>query len=74
MRAIEILRELLANALESQGIAWPAKTTIEPPRERWATIWHDARLIVKSTTPPEELAPAEATASNGPLAGREAAR
>jgi arginyl-tRNA synthetase len=34
MRAIEILRELLANALESQGIAWPAKTTIEPPRDK----------------------------------------
>ncbi len=27
----------------------------EAARERWSTIWHDARLIVQATTPPEEL-------------------
>lgn len=30
-------------------------TTFEPARDRWKTIWHDARLIVKMTTTPEEL-------------------
>ncbi len=30
-------------------------TRHEPVRERWATIWNDARLIVRATTPPEEL-------------------
>ncbi len=34
MRATAILRELLASALENQGIAWPVKTTIEPPRDK----------------------------------------
>ncbi|QAZ67760.1 arginine--tRNA ligase [Solidesulfovibrio carbinolicus] len=34
MRATAILRDLLASALESQGIAWPVKTTIEPPRDK----------------------------------------
>ncbi len=27
----------------------------EPPRERWKTIWDDARAIILATTPPEEL-------------------
>ena len=29
----------------------------EPPRERWTTVWDDARLIVSRSTPPHELAP-----------------
>ncbi len=36
-------------------------TRFDPPRERWATIWNDARLIVKMTTPPEELGEAGQT-------------
>ena len=34
MRATDILRELLQSALAAQDIAWPAKTTIEPPRDK----------------------------------------
>lgn len=30
-------------------------TRIEPSSDRWATIWNDARLIVKMTTPDSEL-------------------
>jgi hypothetical protein len=30
-------------------------TKIEIPRERWRTIWHDARMIVQRTTPRAEL-------------------
>ncbi len=30
-------------------------TKMEPPRERWQTIWHDARLIVRLTTSADEL-------------------
>lgn len=30
-------------------------TRIEPSPDRWATIWNDARLIVRMTTPPAEL-------------------
>ncbi len=44
---------------------------LEPPRERWTTIWNDARLIVQMSTPPEELgekAPAPQTAENGDVA------
>lgn len=34
----------------------------ESPRERWATIWNDAKLIVQRTTPPTELQDGEAPA------------
>ena len=34
MRATEILRGLLESALATHGIPWPAKTTIEPPRDK----------------------------------------
>ncbi len=44
-------------------------TTLEPARERWATIWHDARLIVQQTTSVEELGEGAA-----PVAAREGGR
>jgi arginyl-tRNA synthetase len=34
MRATEHLRRLLADALTEMGLAWPEKTTIEPPRDK----------------------------------------
>ena len=34
MRAMEHLRGLLEAALDKRGIAWPAKTTIEPPKDK----------------------------------------
>lgn len=33
MRAIETLRTALAAIIEEEGLAWPAKTVIEPPRD-----------------------------------------
>ena len=45
-------------------------TTFDPSRERWRTVWHDARLIVKMTTPESELAVHGAGAA---CAGREVA-
>lgn len=36
-------------------------TTSEPPRERWKTVWFDACLIVKMTTPADELGENTAT-------------
>ena len=34
MRATTHLRELLEKALAARNIAWPEKTTIEPPRDK----------------------------------------
>jgi arginyl-tRNA synthetase len=34
MRAYETFRALLSEYVEAEGLEWPAKTTIEPPREK----------------------------------------
>jgi arginyl-tRNA synthetase len=59
MRAIEILRGLLETALASQGIPWPAKTTIEPPRDKahGDLATNVAMMAAKAAKkPPRELA------------------
>ncbi len=38
-------------------------TKYEPPRDQWITIWNDARLIVKVTTPSAELTGESGTGS-----------
>ena len=65
MTTFECLQALHSLHLGSEVLCWIRDfldecdlvkfTTIEPSRERWQTIWHDARLIVKMTTPQEEL-------------------
>jgi arginyl-tRNA synthetase len=59
MRAIEILRGLLETALATQGIPWPAKTTIEPPRDKahGDLATNVAMMAAKAAKkPPRELA------------------
>lgn len=68
MTTLECLQTLHALHLSEEVLRWVREfldecdmvkfTTIEPSRERWGTIWHDARLIVKMTTPDDELSPA----------------
>ena len=61
MRATDILRELLQSALAAQDIAWPAKTTIEPPRDKTHgdLATNVAMMAAKAAKkPPRELAEA----------------
>jgi hypothetical protein len=81
MTTLECLRALQGQRLPQEVLRWAQEfleecdrvkfTKIEPERERWATIWNDARLIVKMTTPPEELGVGEAARPDAAL--REAA-
>ena len=66
MTTLECLHALHALHLDEEVLRWIKEfleecdlikfTTHEASRERWRTIWHDARLIVKMTTPESELA------------------
>lgn len=59
MRAIETLRTALAAIIEEEGLAWPAKTVIEPPRDpRHGDLSvNSAMLLAKEAkTNPRELA------------------
>ena len=59
MRATDILRGLLESALAEQGIAWPVKTTIEPPRDKTHgdLATNVAMMAAKAAQkPPRELA------------------
>ena len=59
MRATEQLRRLLATALEGQGLAWPEKTTIEPPRDKQhGDLATNIALVAAKTAkqPPRALA------------------
>ncbi|MGE4312294.1 arginine--tRNA ligase [Desulfovibrio sp.] len=58
MRAIETLRTALAAIIEEEGLAWPAKTVIEPPRDpRHGDLSvNSAMLLAKEAkTNPREL-------------------
>lgn len=76
MTTLECLRAVQRRKLDPELMRWLKEfldqcdmvkfTRIEPPRERWAAIWDDARLIVKMTTPAEELgAPGSAAPAVG---------
>lgn len=59
MRAIETLRTALAAIIEEEGLAWPVKTVIEPPRDpRHGDLSvNSAMLLAKEAkTNPRELA------------------
>ncbi|MHC1789237.1 arginine--tRNA ligase [Solidesulfovibrio sp.] len=59
MRATDILRGLLESALAAQDIAWPVKTTIEPPRDKshGDLATNVAMMAAKAARkPPRELA------------------
>ncbi len=59
MRAIETLRTALAAIIEEEGLVWPAKTVIEPPRDpRHGDLSvNSAMLLAKEAkTNPRELA------------------
>jgi len=59
MRATDILRRLLESALAEQDIAWPVKTTIEPPRDKTHgdLATNVAMMAAKAAKkPPRELA------------------
>jgi hypothetical protein len=61
----ECLRMLQAKAIDGEALGWLRQfldacdlvkfSRYEAPRERWATIWNDAKSIVQRTTPPEEF-------------------
>jgi hypothetical protein len=67
----ECLLMLQAKAGDAEALGWLRLflnecdlikfSRFEAPRERWATIWNDAKSIVRRTTPPEEFADAGAT-------------
>ena len=59
MRATEHLRQLLSAALTDMGIAWPEKTTIEPPRDKkFGDLATNVAMVAAKTAgiPPRELA------------------
>lgn len=59
MRATDILRGLLESALATMDIAWPVKTTIEPPRDKTHgdLATNVAMMAAKAAQkPPRELA------------------
>lgn len=66
MTTLECLRALCARRVDPEHLRWIKDFLDEcdrvkftpslPSRERWSTIWHDARLIVKVTTPADEMA------------------
>jgi len=59
MRATEHLRQLLSATLADMGIAWPEKTTIEPPRDKkFGDLATNVAMVAAKTTgtPPRELA------------------
>ncbi|MFP5259397.1 MAG: arginine--tRNA ligase [Acidobacteriota bacterium] len=61
MRATDIFRGLLQSALAEQGIDWPVKTTIEPPRDKahGDLASNVAMMVAKAAKkPPRELAEA----------------
>jgi len=59
MRATEHVRQLLSATLADMGIAWPEKTTIEPPRDKkFGDLATNVAMVAAKTTgtPPRELA------------------
>jgi len=59
MRATDHLRQLLENALSGLGLAWPAKTTIEPPRDAaHGDLATNVAMVAakQARKPPRELA------------------
>ncbi len=59
MRAVTHLRGLLETALAGLGIAWPAKTTIEPPRDKaHGDLATNVALVAakEAKMPPRQLA------------------
>ncbi|WP_291440408.1 arginine--tRNA ligase [Desulfovibrio sp.] len=59
MRAIETLRTALAAIIEEEGLAWPAKTVIEPPRDpRHGDLSVNSAMLLarEAKTNPRELA------------------
>ena len=59
MRATEHLRGLLETALADMGLVWPAKTTIEPPRDRaHGDLATNVAMVAarQAKKPPRELA------------------
>lgn len=59
MRATEQLHRLVASALADMGLAWPDKTTIEPPRDKsFGDLATNAALVAAKTAKiaPRELA------------------
>jgi hypothetical protein len=65
LTTIELLNALAIHSPGNDVMRWVREfleecdsvkfTTLEPPRDRWVTIWNDARLIVKMTTSAAEL-------------------
>ncbi|WP_165072231.1 arginine--tRNA ligase [Desulfovibrio sp. ZJ200] len=59
MRATEVLRTALAAVIEEEGLTWPAKTVIEPPRDaRHGDLSVNAAMLLarQARTSPRELA------------------
>ncbi len=59
MRATMLLSSLLQNYVASQGLAWPAKTVIEPPRDKqFGDLATNIALLLTRETgkPPREIA------------------
>ena len=59
MRAIETLRTALAAIIEEEGLAWPSKTVIEPPRDpRHGDLSVNSAMLLarEAKTNPRELA------------------
>ncbi len=59
MRATEVLRTALAAVIEEEGLTWPAKTVIEPPRDaRHGDLSVNAAMLLarQAKTSPRELA------------------
>lgn len=59
MRATEVLRTALAAVIEEEGLTWPAKTVIEPPRDpRHGDLSVNAAMLLarQAKTNPRELA------------------